>query len=421
MTDSNWKPSRRTVVKGIGAALAAPLAAPFVAPALAANNAPIRFAVVAAQIADHTDYLNGATLAVDEINAAGGVGGRPIKIETHDIDLLTPEGTQTAFRAVADSKPHAIGCAFTLIRIPAVEALGDYKAPYLTGDTNFDLITETKKKRDKYWNVFQVDPPEIYYGRMFPKFLDQLAAGGTWKPVNNKVHIIREQGNYNVTIARELIATLPTSKFELGPITEIQFPVQDWGPALQAVKQSGAGVIVVDHWAGAEEAAFVQQFVADPVKGALVYVQYGPSQPEFLNIAGAAAEGIVWSTVLGAYADAQGLEFRKKYAAKHPGVIGLCYTGSAYDTVNILKNAWSSTNPDDFKAVADYVRTHVYRGVDGAVSLDNEYQAALHYPLQTTDLGKGMAQLYFQVQDGAHKIIAPDALTESKFRAVPWG
>ena len=102
-------------------------------------------------------------------------------------------------------------------------------------------------------------------------------------------------------------------------------------------------------------------------------------------------------------------------------MIGLCYTGSAYDTVNILKNAWSSTNPDDFKAVADYVRTHVYRGVDGAVSLDNEYQAALHYPLQTTDLGKGMAQLYFQVQDGAHKIIAPDALTESKFRAVPWG
>ena len=97
MRDKNWTPSRRTVVKGIGAAVAAPLAAPFVAPALAADNKPIRFAVIAAQIADHTDYLNGAMLAADEINAAGGVNGRPIKIETHDIDLLTPEGTQAAF------------------------------------------------------------------------------------------------------------------------------------------------------------------------------------------------------------------------------------------------------------------------------------------------------------------------------------
>lgn len=102
MTDPNKTPSRRTVVKGIGAALATPLAAPFLAPALAANNAPIRFAVVAAQIADHTDYLNGAMLAVDEINGAGGVNGRQLKIEHHDIDLFTPEGTQAAMRAVAE-------------------------------------------------------------------------------------------------------------------------------------------------------------------------------------------------------------------------------------------------------------------------------------------------------------------------------
>ena len=416
MTDAK----RRAVVKGLGAALAAPLAAPFVSRGHAADKPPLRFAVVAAQIADHTDYVNGATMAVEEINAAGGVGGRMIKIETHDIDLLTPEGTQAAMRAVADTKPHAIGIAFTLIRIPAVEALGDYKAPYLTGDTNFDLITETRKKRDKYWNIFQVDPPEIYYGRMFPRFLDQLAASDAWTPTNNRVHIIRESNNYNMQIAREVVAGLPSSKFKLSTITDIQYPVQDWGPVMQAIKAEGAGTIMLDYWVGAEEAAFCQNFVADPVKGALVYIQYGPSQPEFLNIAGAAAEGFVWSTVLGVYNDKQGADFRAKYAAKHPGVIGLCYNGCAYDVVHILRDAWAGADPDEFKAVAAHIRTHPYRGVNGAYSLDNDYQASLHYPLQTDDLNKGMAQLYFQVQDGQHKIIAPDALTESKFRGVPW-
>ena len=71
--------------------------------------------------------------------------------------------------------------------------------------------------------------------------------------------------------------------------------------------------------------------------------------------------------------------------------------------------------------MADYVRTHTYRGVDGAVSLDNEYQAALHYPLQTDDLNKGMAQLYFQVQDGAHKIIQPTPLAEVEVPRLPLG
>ncbi len=419
---SSFKASRRAVVSGLGAALASPFV---ITSARAQSKEPIRFAIVAAQsgtagVADHTDYTNGAALAVKQINAAGGVNGREIKIELQDVDILTPEGTQTAFRKVADSKPHAIGCAFVLIRLAAVEGLGDWKAPYLTGDTSEQLVTAIKDKAPKYDHVFQVDPPEIYYGRMFPKFLDTLAAGGTWKPINNKVHLIREQSAYNMTIAREMIAHMKDSKFEIAKITDIQYPVQDWGPVLQDVKQVGAGAIMLDYWVGAEEAAFCQQFVADPVRGALVYVQYGPSQPEFLNLAGPAAEGFVWSTVLGVYADEKGEAFRKAYAAAYPGVIGLCYTGSAYDTVNFLAEAWKTTPPEDFKGVADYVRSHVYRGVNGAMNMNNEYQAALHYPLQTTDLNTGMAQLFFQVQDGQHKIIQPDPLAESKFRNVPW-
>ena len=263
--------------------------------------------MVAATIADHTDYLNGATLAVDEINAAGGVKGRQIKLEHHDCDIFTPDGIQAGYRAVVDTKPDAIGSAFVpLARQTMLEALGDYKAPLLTGDTNMDLLTFAKNNRDKYWNYFQVDPPEIYYGRMFPRFLDTVAAGGVWKPTNNKVHIIREQNNYNMQIAKEVVATLPSSKFELATITDIQYPMQDWGPVMQAIKKVGAGVIMLDYWVGAEEAAFCQQFVADPVKGALVYIQYGASQPEFLNVAGSAAEGMVWSTVLGVYADRPG-------------------------------------------------------------------------------------------------------------------
>ena len=421
MTDVVVSRKRRGVLKGLAGAVAAP----WVAPALAQSNKPINFAIVAAQsgpvgVADHADYINGARLAVKEINAAGGVRGREIKIQLYDIDLLTPEGTQAAFRKVVDAKPHAVGCAFTLITTPGFEVISNHKAPYLHGETKEEAVNLVKGDPKKYGHIFQVDPPEVYYGKMFPLFLEQLAATGAWKPINNKVHIVREQLGYNMTIAREVVDALKKSKFELAKITDIRAPVQDWGSVIQELKATGAGTIMIDHWMGAEEAAFCQQFVADPIPGALVYLQYGPSQPEFLNLAGSAAEGFVWSTVLGVYNDAQGAEFRKKYAAAYPGIIGLCYTGSAYDTLQMLKNAWTAAEPEDFAAACTYLRTHTYRGVDGAVDLNNEYQAALHYPMQTQDLNKGMAQLFFQVQDGQHKIIQPDALAEVKYRSVPW-
>ena len=129
----------------------------------------------------------------------------------------------------------------------------------------------------------------------------------------------------------------------------------------------------------------------------------------------------MWSTVLGVYADAQGMEFRKKYAAKHPGVIGLCYNGSAYDTdvhpAQCMDEHRSRTTSRHGATTSARIPI---AASTARCRLDNEYQAALHYPLQTEDLNKGMAQLYFQVQDGQHKIIQPDVLAESKFRTFPW-
>ena len=59
------------------------------------------------------------------------------------------------------------------------------------------------------------------------------------------------------------------------------------------------------------------------------------------------------------------------------------------------------------------------------MSMDNPFQECAHYPdngydVTATDIEKGMAQLYFQVQGGEHKIIYPSALVESTLRSAPW-
>lgn len=377
-----------------------------------------------AGVADHADYLNGAKLAVKEINAAGGVKGRPIELKVFDIDIMTPEGTQATFRKMADAKVAAIASPFTIIPIPAMEAVANYKAPYLHGNTSIASLDHVRKNPKKFAHVYQVDPAETFYGAGFPLFLEQLQAAGTWKPVNNKVHIVTEQLAYTQTITKTAQeAFKKRGKYEVVKVTDIQFPVQDWGPVLQDIKKTGAGILMINHWVAAELAAFAKQFAANPLPGALVYLQYGPSQPEFLSLAGPAAEGFIWGTVYGVYADKQGQAFRDKYKAEYlakGGVMGMVYTGGGYDTVQLLAKAWGQAAPEKFDDVNAALRKLTYRGVNGFYRFDNANQAPLHYPLETAKLEEGIGHLFFQVQGGAHRIIAPDALKELAFKPAPW-
>lgn len=61
-------------------------------------------------VADDTDHLNGSTLAVEEINAAGGVLGRELELYTPDVDKLSP-------RAAVRQLPHASTIRLWLSRI----------------------------------------------------------------------------------------------------------------------------------------------------------------------------------------------------------------------------------------------------------------------------------------------------------------
>ena len=85
--------TRRTALKVALGGAAATLAAPKV---IASGNDKLLIGVPSSLstpygVADDTDHLNGTTLAVEEINAAGGVLGREIELFVPDVDKLNPE------------------------------------------------------------------------------------------------------------------------------------------------------------------------------------------------------------------------------------------------------------------------------------------------------------------------------------------
>lgn len=399
-------------------------AASIAAPAFAAD--PIVIGIPAAQtgpvgVADHQDWVNGVTMAVEEINAAGGVNGRMLETKITDIDLLTPEGTVASFQSLVEGGVHAIASAFAIIPQPAMDVAASNGVPYLHGNTSQASLDLVKSDPVKYRNIFQIDVAETYYGAGFIKFLSNQKAA-SWAPKNNRVHIVQEQIGYTQVISKATQDAIAASggEWEQGPITDIQFPVQDWTPIIQALKEADCGVIMIDHWVAAELASFAQAYVLDPTPGALVYLQYGPSQPEFLDLAGDSAEGFVWGSVIGTYADEKGMAFRDAYQAKFPGTMGMVYTGSGYDTVHILAEAWKSADPSDFDAVGKAIKAISYRGVCGTYTFATDTNSPISYPTMTDNADGAQAHLIFQVQDGQHMIISPDSHKQSDMRPAPW-
>ena len=201
------------------------------------------------------------TFAVDEINAAGGVAGRKLRIEIVDIDIMTPEGTIAAIQ-IAQRQ----ACPCHRLGLRADPATGDgcrcggQGSPYLHGNTAISSLELVKSNPAKYKNIFEIDPAETWYGYGFVRYLDKFAASGGWKPKNNKIHIVQEQIAYTQVISKSVQKAIAESsgRWARGAITDIQFPVQDWAPVLRAMHETDAGVIFIDHWVAAELAAFAR-------------------------------------------------------------------------------------------------------------------------------------------------------------------
>ena len=369
--------------------------------------------------ADGDQMKNGSQLAIDEINAAGGIAGRQIKRVIVDCKIDSPEGVTSAFNSLVSQKVDAIVGGYVQVDAPTYDIVPPYGAPYLHGNTLQSGVDKVKADPKKYHMMFNVDSTEVWYGRGFPDFVDFLVKSG-FKPPKKTFTAIQGDIVYSQTIAAAGVEAMKKAGWTTNPNQKVVTPVSEWGPVIRSLQSDQPGIVFNAHPAPADQAAFMKQFVANPTNS-LVYLQYGPSIPQFLKLAGSAANGIVWSTVVGNLGDDLGQSFNKRYEDKYGEPPGHDQAPQGYDTVHILANAWAQVgDARDFPAVCDAIRTMRYRGVCGAYYMDNPGQFTLPYPDATDDPSLGMAHLFLQVQDGQHKIIYPKIYAEAKFQTPPW-
>ncbi len=290
-----------------------------------------------------------------------------------------------------------------------------YGAPYVHAMTSQSQARAVRENQAELANVFQVCPTEVNYGPGFVRFLDQELARG-WRPPNRSVAFVDTDLPSGQLADERTLDAAGRSGWQVAAVRRVPALGADWAGLIAELERVEPAAVMIAQFLAGELAAF-QRLAPARLPRTVIYAIYAPSVPEFLQVAGAAAEGLVWATVTGTYGDSIGRRFRADYTGSYGRPPGWSHAGIAYDEVQLLARAWMAAGRRrDFTAVCGELRRLRYRGVNGSYFLDNAEQSGLCYPDTTLDPSLGQAHLVLQVQDGAHRIIGPEPYAQARFR-----
>src|SRR5438132_11005102 len=294
------------------------------------------FPTVGAIASDGKEMANGVKLAVAEIDARGGlIGYNLVYVEIDDKDTSTDQITTAFNRAVSVEKADVIFSGYHLASGPEFDIVANAGALYYNVNTQIAWVQRYKGNPSKYWGIFQCDPTESWYGQGFAYWVDGALNAGLLNSKVKTYSIISGKSAYGTVIAtgfQTQIKQLGWTELSNDGVSEGSVPA--WGPVLSRVTQAKPTVLSTSHFSPAHDAAMAKEWAASPTK-TLVYQQYGPSVPEYLTLAGPAANGIVWATVLGLLPDKIGNDFRAPYKDKFGAGPGWANAGGCYDEVNV--------------------------------------------------------------------------------------
>ncbi len=372
---------------------------------------------------DGKEMANGVKLAVQEINARGGLIGWHLDyVEIDDKDSNTDQITAAFNRAVSVEKPDVIFSGYHLASGPEFDIVANAGLLYYNVNTQVAWVKKYTDNTSKYWGIFQCDPTEAWYGQGFAFWVDgALNQGQLNLPKSAKTcSIISGKSAYGTVIANGFetqIKQLGWNVVSSDGVTEGSVP--DWGPVLSKVKQAAPSVLFTSDFSPADDAAMAKAWVGGTTPKTLLYQQYGPSVPNYLTLAGSAANGIVWATVLGLLPDKIGNDFRSRYAAKFGAQPGWANAGGCYDEVNVWAAAVAMAgDPKNYKAVAKATESVIWRGTTGSISFENH--TGRQFPAQTADASIGQPHIIVQIQDGVQKVVSPTPFTSGLFQLPPW-
>ena len=203
---------------------------------------------------DHTRGIAekyAAKMAVDEVNAAGGILGRPVELCIVD-SKLTAEGAVTAVHKLVEvDKVHFLtGGLGSETTVAAREAAMDAKKIFIAvGSATHDNISVVVEEPGRYKYFFRISPPDELDDEAHYVVFDELP----WLKAQmeeklghevNKVAVLTDAAMWQDLCHPYFLEEIPKQGFEIVWEGRLSTSAKDCSVELSGIKKSGAQIIV---------------------------------------------------------------------------------------------------------------------------------------------------------------------------------
>ncbi len=339
----------------------------------AADTIPVGvpLAMTGAYTGSGQDYFKGIKMAIDEINAAGGLLGKPLEIIRYDSKEFAPEVVMQGADYLCGQKKVASVHAGWAGWGQDVRAYGKYDAPFFADDGSQAAVDVFREDPKKYYNIYQLTDVGVEQAKSMFRLLMTLP----YKYPNKKVVIINTDDSWGVEVGNTLEKSFKAKGWKVAKRETVPYGTNEWGAILTQIRRIKPAIIHVEIPSAQEVITFFRQFIKRPTKSILSY-GWGITPREVLQNLGKDADGIVGEMPSGLpgpkapnpAAQAWIDKYVKLYKHQIPAGSWITYT-AVKAWANAVKNVGDAYN---FKAVNKYLKDNGYKGLLGQIKWDKD-------------------------------------------------
>ncbi|MEV6137722.1 branched-chain amino acid ABC transporter substrate-binding protein [Nocardia sp. NPDC051990] len=279
---------------------------------------------------------NGAQLAVDEINAQGGVGGRKLALTVSDEGCDPRTAAAGAAKLVSDHIDISVGGYCSSATLPTLSIFNKANIPMIIPAANSaDLVAQ------KLPNVFMINGTGVQQAEAASKFIK--SQGST------AVALLDDNTSYSTDIAKRAGQDLQSLGVNVVTHQSVTAGESNYSGAVNAVMSSHADFV---YWTGyyQEGGLIIKQLKAAGYQGKIM-VADGTVDEKLVQIAGQQnAQGVFATMTETPQTVPDGQAWVKKYQDKFGSAPGP-YSTQSYDAVRVAAEAVRLAGSTDGQAV----------------------------------------------------------------------
>ncbi|WP_454817402.1 branched-chain amino acid ABC transporter substrate-binding protein [Labrys neptuniae] len=302
------------------------------------------------QAAFGAQLKNGVKLAVQNINAKGGVLGQKIEVEVGDDQADPKQGVSVANKFVGDGVTWIVGHFNTGVTIPASEVYADNGVILITPSATNEKVTDRK-----LWNVFRTCGRDDQQAQVWADFAASHFKG-------KKIAVVDDKTTYGQDIAKNTVAQLAKRGITPDLMEGVNAGEKDYSSIVTKMKNKSIDLLI---WGGLyTEAALILRQLRDQGMKTIMLSGDGITSSDFATVGGDAVIGTQMTFPPKFENEPQNADLVGQFKAM--GFTPEGYTLFSYAAVQIFAQAAEAAKSTDPQKMAEVMHSgmtfHTVRG-----------------------------------------------------------